>query len=101
MNYVVGCHMEGNYLEFGVSWGNTFIAAFQNAKRFRLDAMRFFAFDSFEVLPSIAGVDAQGDCEYYKGQYACDTSNFQRRIGQGCVDLKPSDAGPGMVRSGA
>lgn len=95
MNYVAGCHMEGDYLEFGVSWGNTFIAAFQNARRFGLNSMRFFAFDSFQGLPAITGVDSQGDCEYHAGQYACNTSEFQRRIRQAGVDLSRVKLVPG------
>ncbi len=95
MNYVAGCHMEGDYLEFGVSWGNTFIAAFQNARRFGLNSMRFFAFDSFQGLPSVAGIDAQGDCEYHKGQYACNSSEFQRRIQQAGVDMNRVRLVPG------
>jgi len=95
MNYAAVCQLEGDYLEFGVSWGNTFIAAFQNAKRFGLDSMRFYAFDSFQGLPSIAGVDAQGDCEYHAGQYACNTNDFQVRIRQAGVDLSRVRLVPG------
>lgn len=87
MNFSGGCQVEGDYLEFGVSCGNTFIAAFHNAQRFGLKAMRFFAFDSFEGLPEIRGNDADGPCHYHQGQYACNAAEFQRRISQAGVDL--------------
>jgi hypothetical protein len=95
MNYACGCQVSGDYLEFGVSWGNTFISAFHNARRFGLNSMRFFAFDSFEGLPPIQGVDAHGDCEYHKGQYACNVTEFQRRIRQEGVDLNRVKLVPG------
>jgi O-methyltransferase len=95
MCYASGCKVEGDYLEFGVSWGYTFIAAFQNAQRFNLKAMRFYAFDSFEGLPEIQGIDAQGDCEYHQGQYACNVPDFQRRISQEGVDLNRVKLVPG------
>jgi hypothetical protein len=82
MNFTNGCQVEGDYLEFGVSWGNTFIAAFRNAQRFGLKEMRFFAFDSFQGLPEIRGNAAAGPCHYHEGQYACTADEFQRRISQ-------------------
>ena len=33
MNFAQGCEVAGDYLEFGVSWGNTFLAAYHNAQR--------------------------------------------------------------------
>ena len=46
----------GDYLEFGVFRGTSFINACRLARRYRLDKMRFFAFDSFEGLPDSEGV---------------------------------------------
>ena len=51
MNYVFGCQIQGDYLEFGSFRGNTLTTAFLSAKRFGLNSMRFFIFDSFEGLP--------------------------------------------------
>lgn len=67
MTYVHGCEVEGDYLEFGVFWRNTFLAAYHNAQRFGLKDMRFYGFDSFEGLPAITGVDKAGDCHYHQG----------------------------------
>ena len=43
----------GDYLEFGVYQGSSLIMAFHLARRYRLNTMRFFAFDSFAGLPAI------------------------------------------------
>src|SRR4051812_9121648 len=49
--------LSGDYLEFGVWEGSTFAHAFHQAQRNHLTSMRFYAFDSFEGLPPISGVD--------------------------------------------
>jgi len=87
MNFANGCQVEGDYLEFGVSWGNTMIAAYHNAQRFGLKTMRFYGFDSFEGLPDITGVDAAGECHYHKGQYACTLEAVCQRLASEGVDL--------------
>jgi hypothetical protein len=87
MNFVMGGKMEGDYLEFGVSIGVTMTAAFKYARQFGLDSMRFYAFDSFEGLPAISGIDAQGPCEYHEGQYACGLEQFKANLRRNGVDL--------------
>ena len=80
MNFAQGCEVAGDYLEFGVSWGNTFLAAYHNAQRAGLTSMRFYGFDSFEGLPEISGVDKAGECHYRQGQYACTMEAVRERI---------------------
>ena len=87
MNYVHGCEVDGDYLEFGVYWGNTFLAAYHNAQRFGLKNMRFYGFDSFEGLPEITGVDKAGDCHYHEGQYSCTMEAVRERLASEGVDL--------------
>lgn len=87
--------MEGDYLEFGVFSGNSFINAYhllktafeQNWQRCaessedaaRLskiwNSMRFFAFDSFQGLPEADGVD-KATREFTAGQYMCTEQDF-------------------------
>lgn len=86
MNYVYGCEILGDYMEFGSFFGNTLSAAFRNAERFGLEQIRFFVFDSFEGLPKISGVDAGG--HYHQGQYACDLEEFKRVIVEKGVDIR-------------
>lgn len=59
MNYVGGSKLDGDYLEFGVYKGGTFANAVRIAKGKRLAGMKFYAFDSFEGLPDIIGVDLE------------------------------------------
>ena len=73
---------EGDYLEFGVYQGSSFIMAFQLARRYRLNTMRFFAFDSFEGLPASEGA------AFRKGDYMCSRESFTRIVKKGGVELE-------------
>lgn len=69
-------NVPGDYLEFGVFRGQSFIMAYQLGH----DEMRFFAFDSFEGLPK--------DEELWeRGQYACTEDHFRRALRKAGVDL--------------
>lgn len=90
--------IAGDYYEFGVYRGNSFINSYkwlewQFRKRVRLDVggvdareselnrkaiwnnMRFFAFDSFEGLPELTTQD-QLSQDFEKGQFACSAKQF-------------------------
>src|SRR5215471_16913966 len=43
--------IQGDYLEFGVYKGDSFITASNLAKRYKFGNMRFFAFDCFDGVP--------------------------------------------------
>jgi len=47
MDFVAHSDLTGDYLEFGVFKGSTFIAAYNFAQKRKLELMRFYAFDSF------------------------------------------------------
>src|SRR6266536_441110 len=80
MTYVCGCEVLGDYLEFGSSRGITMSAAFKHAQNIGLRSMKFFSFDSFEGLPEISGIDADGPCHYHKGEYACSLDQFRQNL---------------------
>lgn len=65
-----GTAQQGDYYEFGVFKGHTFLQAQRRAKALGLANMRFFGFDSFEGLPEPQGADATETQHFYKGQYA-------------------------------
>src|SRR5262249_40639718 len=44
----------------------------------RMPWMRYWAFDSFEGLPAISGIDAGG--EFTTGQFACDEPTFRQNL---------------------
>jgi len=87
LNFGLGSQIEGDYLEFGVSKGVTMAAAFRHARKLGLNAIRFYAFDSFEGLPEISGQDAEGPCHYHKGQYACGLEQFKKNLTLSGADL--------------
>jgi hypothetical protein len=100
-------NVEGDYLEFGVMAGDSFIKAYRSMHQAHLDltkvteannvtaedvrergqtwgTRRFFAFDSFEGLPEITGIDKQGT-EFKQGKYVCSFDNFTANIRQAGV----------------
>jgi O-methyltransferase len=73
--------VDGDYLEFGVFRGTSFIMAHNLSKRYALNAMRFFAFDSFEGLPNSEGM------VFTKGEFACSEELFRTMVRKSGVDL--------------
>ena len=90
MEYAAHNRLNGDYLEFGVWKGRSFIRAYNIwkylfADRGELKSMKFYAFDSFEGLPEIKNKDTSG--EFEKGQYYCSEENFKKNITTNGVDL--------------
>lgn len=98
----VSCEIvAGDYLEFGVYQGNSFSRAYnalsvafkkriqqsaggateeQQAERSEIwNKMRFFAFDSYEGLPELEGVDSETK-DFRKGQYAAGEELFLKNV---------------------
>ncbi|HEY4545707.1 MAG TPA: TylF/MycF/NovP-related O-methyltransferase [Pedomonas sp.] len=68
--------VRGDYFEFGVWRGKTFIHARTMARRYRVSPIVFRAFDSFAGLPP---VDKHTKHEVWKeGQFACSRTEFAR-----------------------
>ena len=82
MDYIRSNRIKGDYLEFGVSEGNTFIAAYHFAKAMgkNLEKMRFVGFDSFEGLPEIKGIDKKGFEHFREGSYSFDYASLVKRL---------------------
>lgn len=107
----VACEMiAGDYLEFGVYQGVSFINAYRHLKqqfeeriaqdeggimesearehRQRIWAnMRFFAFDSFQGLPALSAEDSVS-CDFQQGQYACSIEDFNENLGRAGIPLE-------------
>lgn len=87
--------MEGDYLEFGVWNGKTFAAAYHFAQLMNMRSMKFYAFDSFEGLPKITGVDRDDYKEFRQGEYACNIDTFKKNILKKKVSLNKVHLIPG------
>jgi O-methyltransferase len=106
--------VPGDYLEFGVFRGDSFIRAFhtirhvyrwytantrhspeqrRKAQGIR-EAMRFFAFDSFRGLPAPKGLDRRSS-DFTEGQFACSSDAFLDRLKRSGIDLDKVVAVPG------
>jgi O-methyltransferase len=72
--YVRNERVAGDYAEFGVLEGRTFVEAWYAARRHGLDHMRLHAYDSFEGLPDVGGVDRGGP--FQSGQFASPRAVF-------------------------
>jgi O-methyltransferase len=106
-NFIAAEKIEGDYIEFGVYAGYSFINAYHIlhdvfgehqklfAWRTERDAveiknvwekMRFFAFDSFQGLPALDRVDRKGR-DFAEGKYACTEDAFRENLYKAGVPL--------------
>ena len=77
---------SGDYLEFGVNNGKSFMAAYKMAQKFGLTDMKFYAFDSFEGLPEISGLDREV-MQFQRGEYSTTREQFLQNLAEARVDL--------------
>lgn len=77
--YLVGTELPGDYLEFGVYRGNTFLHAYKYLANL-FPKMKFWAFDSFEGLPAPKGLDKKDGftSNYHAGEFACSKEEFTK-----------------------
>lgn len=71
---------KGDYHEYGIFKGHTFLQAQLHARQLGLNGMRFFGFDSFEGLPEVTGIDRVKNNQFYTGQYACSRELVERNL---------------------
>ena len=99
--YVVKNQIEGDYLEFGVWKGNSFIEAYNQitdySNRFYnigvkstgesniFKDMKFHAFDSFEGLPETQ--NPSNPVQYFPGNYSASEDLFRTRISDAGLDM--------------
>ncbi len=85
-------NVGGDYLEFGVWKGRSFMRAFHTWKYIllnnkNLSDLHFYAFDSFEGLPDITSKEDIATGEFKKGEYACSEDDFIANLKQSGVDI--------------
>ena len=71
----------GDYYEFGLFRGYTFLQAFKCTKEQGLDNIHYYGFDSFSGLPEAEGVDAV-DCRFFEGQFACSKADVEKNLSE-------------------
>jgi hypothetical protein len=86
--YLISAQLPGDYAEFGVYQGTTFIHAYHNMAGF-FDPMNFAAFDSFEGLPRPSGVDAVDgySSNFHEQEFSCTEDEFLANLSDAGVDL--------------
>lgn len=86
--FLVGAEIPGDYLEFGVYKGTTFIYAYKRLS-YLFGDMRFFAIDSFEGLPEPAGRDALSGytSNFHEGEFKCDLRSFSQNLKLAGIDM--------------
>lgn len=106
-NIIAADKVEGDYLEFGVFAGHSFIRSYHaihsvfeqyqklGAGRTEEDAaeikriwenMRFFAFESFQGLPEHDGIDNESS-DFTEGKYKCTETSFRENLVRAGVPL--------------
>lgn len=88
-DYARSNNLEGDYLEFGLYVGSTFIAAHHFSKLMgkNLSNMRFIGFDSFEGLPAPKGPDKDGFEHFKEGEFAFSYNSFVENLRRNHVNL--------------
>ena len=74
-SYVRDHGIRGDYLEFGVARGNSFVKNYHISKTRGVKWLRYFAFDSFSGLPPFKGVDTSFSL-FKPGMYAYSRKEF-------------------------
>ncbi|OGZ99934.1 MAG: hypothetical protein A3C07_02795 [Candidatus Sungbacteria bacterium RIFCSPHIGHO2_02_FULL_47_11] len=86
MKYAAVSKLGGDYFEFGVHAGKTFIAAFHASRRYFSAKIHFYAFDSFEGLPEPNTPRNEFEA-FTKGQWTCSKETFKKNLKKKRVDL--------------
>lgn len=78
---VKASRMEGDYLEFGVCGGASFVVFYSLAQKYGLKNMRFFAFDGFQGMPETEGNKLEGSASVSREE-------FTRTIRRVAMDMR-------------
>lgn len=79
-------HPYGDYYEFGLFRGYTFLKAYEHSKALELQGINFHGFDSFEGLPPAEGVDV-ADGRFFEGQFACSKEDVEKNLSSNGMDM--------------
>ena len=95
-SYIRDEKVQGDYHEFGVARGRTFIAAFHLTKKYKLP-MNFFAYDSFKGFPKPEGRDAEFE-RFSQGEASWPQQLFENNLKKKKVDSNRVKIIPGWFK---
>jgi len=101
MRFAAHAGIKGDYLEFGVWKGRSFVKAFHLRNLFmdeKLEQMKFYAFDSFQGLPEIKNEFDMTSEAFKKGQYSCDLGTFKKILRNNGVNMEEVVIVPGWYQ---
>lgn len=82
-NFLFAAKVRGDYLEFGVYRGESFILSLRISQKFfapgQVGSPRFFAFDSFEGLPPLTPFKDDPE-QFQKGEYSASLDHFKKKV---------------------
>lgn len=80
-----GSAEPGDYYEFGLFRGYTFLQAFKHCESLDIQNIHYYGFDSFEGLPPAEGID-EADGRFFEGQFACSLEDVQKNLTENGMD---------------
>jgi O-methyltransferase len=88
-DYLINAQIPGDYCEFGVYRGDTFIQAHRSLSG-RFHNMRFLAFDSFAGLPNPKNHDARDGYtgNFHESEFTCSKEDFMTNLQAKRVELE-------------
>ena len=87
LSYIRDEQVKGDYFEFGVASGRTFVASMLLAKKMLVD-IDFVALDSFQGFPEPSAHDAAGFERFKKGEENWPKAHLLRRMRRAGVDRR-------------
>lgn len=75
----------GDYYEFGLFRGYTFLQAYNHCVALGVDTPHYYGFDSFEGLPPADGID-EADGRFFEGQFACSKEDVEKNLADNGMD---------------
>ncbi len=77
----------GDYYEFGLFRGYTFLQAYKHCEKQGIDDIHFYGFDSFEGLPEPANsIDEHGG-RFFAGQFSCSLKEVEDNLSSRGMDI--------------
>ena len=99
MKLAASVNPDGDYWEFGVFKGQSFVLSYRLARKInRLKNMKFVAFDSFKGLPEPTGIDKEIPEQFEKGMFYYSIDEFKTKLKSAGINPDDVDIIPGWYK---